>query len=110
MRTRRGLGLVLACAGAIVSTHLRPQSRSRLSASASAISISFISFSNGQARSSFPWNVSCFGVGGSRDNLHLFLSLSLPLSLSLFSVFLSSSLFPLSRRAGMCGQCVSGTW
>lgn len=64
------------------------QSRSRLSASALSISTGI---STGQARSSFPWNVSCFRVGGGRHNFYLILSL------------FPSSLFPQSQteRAGM---------
>lgn len=48
------------------------QSRSRLSASALSISTGI---STGQARSSFPWNVSCFRVGGGRHNFRRVLSL-----------------------------------
>lgn len=95
MQTRRGLGLVLACAGAIVSTHLHPSPRPGYQHQPSAISTGI---SIGQARSSFPWNVSCFRAGGGRRNLHLVLSL------------FSLSLFPHLFRMSEPRRADTGTW
>lgn len=94
MQTRRGLGLVLACAGAIVSTHLHPSPpRPGYQHQPSAISIGI---SIGQARSSrFPGTFLVLGLAGAVAIFILFFSL---FSLSLFPRFLRMSRATRSRH------------
>lgn len=93
MQTRRGLGLVLACAGAIVSTHLHP------SPPVPAISISHQPSASPSASARpvlrFPGTFLVLGLAGAVAIFILFFSL---FSLSLFPRFLRISRATTSRH------------